>query len=71
MIGDRVRVAKRVAKRACLNIEYMRDFNNDDRMVGRLRKTRVPCSCFMCGHRRKWEGETIQERKLRLAESDG
>ena len=71
MIGDRVRVAKGVAKRACLNIEYMRDFNNDDRMVGRLRKTRVPCSCFMCGHRRKWEGETIQERKLRLAESDG
>lgn len=29
----------------------------------RLYKNRQFCSCAMCGHRRKWYGPTIQERR--------
>lgn len=29
------------------------------------------CSCYMCGHRRKWEGITLQERRSLLAMTDG
>jgi hypothetical protein len=25
--------------------------------------TRVPCSCSMCGHKREWDGPSIQERR--------
>ena len=69
MIGKRIDKANKVAKRVSLEIEYMRESN--DRGFGKLRKTRCSCSCWMCGHRRKWEGITLQERKLRLSEQDG
>lgn len=26
-------------------------------------ETPKPCSCMMCGNKRKWEGDTIQELK--------
>jgi hypothetical protein len=29
------------------------------------------CSCSMCGHRRKWEGLTVQERRALLSLKDG
>ena len=32
-------------------------------ILGILRKTRKRCSCWMCGHRRRYEGLTIQERR--------
>lgn len=32
-------------------------------IVGRLAHTRKPCSCWTCGHRRKWLGPTIHERR--------
>ena len=28
------------------------------------------CSCSMCGHRRKWEGVTIQERRVLMSLED-
>jgi len=31
-----------------------------------LIKTRKPCSCYMCGHRREYFGETRQEIKSKL-----
>lgn len=31
-----------------------------------LIKTRTPCSCYMCGHRRKYLGRTHQEEKADL-----
>ena len=31
-----------------------------------LYKTRVPCSCMMCGNHRKHEGKTLQEKKADL-----
>lgn len=31
--------------------------------VGMAARTRVPCSCWMCGNRRQSEGETMQERR--------
>ena len=32
--------------------------------LGRYRKTRVHCSCALCGHRRRWDGPTLREKKL-------
>jgi hypothetical protein len=31
------------------------------------------CSCWMCGHRRKWYGPTIQERRMsqNISEDEG
>jgi hypothetical protein len=40
-----------------------------DRIKGILRDTRHPCSCFMCGHRRRWEGPAIRELR-RVEETD-
>ena len=34
-----------------------------ERRKGIMAKTRQPCSCSMCGHRRRWEGKTFQEKK--------
>ena len=31
-------------------------------MISRYRN-RSPCSCWMCGNRRKYEGPTLQERR--------
>lgn len=35
-------------------------------MVGRLADTRSPCSCQMCGNRRKSEGLSMAERRAAL-----
>jgi hypothetical protein len=31
--------------------------------LGFYRKTKVPCSCYMCGHQRRYNGPSIQEVK--------
>lgn len=36
---------------------------HERRLLGLYRKTRVPCSCWMCGHRRATSGPRIQELK--------
>jgi len=41
-----------------------------DRYYYRFRKTKVPCSCTICGHRRKWLGITRQEKKQLLRLKD-
>ena len=66
MIGKRIDKANKVAKRALAEREYF-----PDKMVGKLRKTRCFCSCWMCGHQRENWGITIQERKQILSEGDG
>ena len=38
------------------------------RHVKQLAITPTPCSCDMCGHQRKWNGPTLQERRLNDAE---
>ena len=40
------------------------DLANDLKFVGRLTRTRKPCSCFMCGNPRKYFNEkTVRERR--------
>jgi len=34
------------------------------RLLGMVVSTPCPCSCPMCGHRRKWDGPTVQERRM-------
>lgn len=45
-----------------------------DRAVGKLSRTPTPCSCAMCGSRRKYhkgkERESMAERKARLKEKE-
>jgi hypothetical protein len=64
-------IAKRQFKKRCNIDEWFWNWivkgNGPDdirRETGILRKTRKRCSCWMCGHRRKYEGLTLQERRL-------
>lgn len=41
----------------------------DDKDIGKLASVHCkPCSCYMCGNPRKYNGKTIQERKQCLVE---
>ena len=46
--------------------------NEEERLQRALRryKNRQKCSCYMCGHRRKWNGPTIQERRMNQRGAD-
>ena len=64
MRGYRLQQANRVARRLFNDPSHWAqhtDPQSRERVVGMLRKTRKPCSCWMCGHRRRYEGPTIQE----------
>lgn len=37
---------------------------------GKVYLTPCQCSCWMCGHQRKFHGMNIQERKARLRNTD-
>jgi hypothetical protein len=40
----------------------------DPRRLGRLARTRTPCSCWMCGNpRRYWRELTLQEQRSYLS----
>lgn len=39
---------------------------SDPVLAGRHFQTPHPCSCFMCGHRRRWYGVSLAERKNQL-----
>jgi cobalamin biosynthesis protein CbiG len=41
----------------------------DDKDIGKLASVHCkPCSCYMCGNARKYNGKTVQERKQYLVE---
>jgi hypothetical protein len=74
MLGYRLQQANRIAmvqfKRRCNTYEcYWRWFTTTEKIqaytreMGILRKTRKLCSCWMCGHRRRYEGPTMNERR--------
>jgi len=47
-------------------------FCRDERRVGKLAQARTPCSCFMCGNPRKFEGRpTLRERRASGGERGG
>lgn len=35
-----------------------------DDILGSYRKTKTPCSCYMCGNPRKWFGEKTRQEKI-------
>ena len=45
---------------------YYAEMADEPKMVARLADTRSPCSCLMCGNRRKSEGPTLAERRAAL-----
>ena len=59
----RLLTANKIAKKVMKKYYGLQDYR-------RFRKTRVPCSCYACGHRRKWDGITRQEMKQLLALKD-
>jgi hypothetical protein len=61
----RLLTANKIAKRMMRIYDWQ-----DPAMYNRYRKTRVYCSCYACGHRRKWEGRTRQEMKQLLMLKD-
>jgi hypothetical protein len=40
----------------------------DPKKTGLVAHTKKLCSCLACGNRRKYEGETLQEKKVILDE---
>ena len=36
----------------------------DPHEVGMALWTPAPCSCWLCGHAREWNGRTIQEKRI-------
>ena len=66
MRGYRLYQANRIARRTINNPAFWANSvsaNERPRVFGMLRKTRVPCSCWMCRNRRQDDGLTIQERR--------
>jgi hypothetical protein len=65
MRGYRLQKANLIARKALnepMNWWIMDvDSPEYERSLGLLRKTKKRCSCWMCGHRRRYEGLTIQE----------
>lgn len=45
---------------------YYGGYVHDARQIGKLAHARTPCSCWMCGNPRKYDGEvTMQEKRRR------
>ena len=73
--------AKARGKRQCIRW-YRRDWFEEDgdgvgwhwtpqgraRAIGRAATDRVPCSCWMCGNRRRWVGPKLQEIRQEMTE---
>lgn len=81
MRGDRLEKANSIARAAWIKMficlpekihdeeYYLRD--NKERRLGILRKTKCPCSCWMCGNPRRHLGEiTLAEKKEDLSETE-
>ena len=67
--GERLFTANKKAHKHVRLMSNLLPFRFDQREFGLSRKTRVRCSCSMCGHRRENEGLPIREiRMLPLAE---
>jgi hypothetical protein len=64
--AERIANRKRMIKRRFGFYHYLRgDDINDSYLFAKLSvDNRQMCSCYMCGHRRKYEGETIQEKQI-------
>jgi len=59
MIGKRLKTANKIARRL-----YKIYQDESPAIIGKYRKLRKPCSCFMCGNPRKhFKLKTIQELK--------
>ena len=71
MRGYRLQKANRIADKQVKRVESEWYFQPDERTRGIFRKTQCTCSCWMCGHRRKWEGETVQEKRMTREGDDG
>jgi hypothetical protein len=65
MRGYRLQQANRIARRLFYSPNFLRglDPQYNDIVLGKLRKTRKRCSCWMCRNRRQDEGLTFQERR--------
>jgi|GEM_PF-2348946 len=77
MFGERLNKAKKISERLFkiyhrFDPRVTSDFSSDEikRLLGIYRKTRKPCSCWMCGSRRKYEGPTIKEKKQMVDNED-
>jgi hypothetical protein len=65
MRGYRLQQANRIARRMLdtLTYNYVKNLEPQDQkqILGILRKTQKPCSCWMCCNRRRYDGMKLQE----------
>ena len=69
MRGLRLVQADKAVQRHLNKCSYLYLDPSDRYFLGRLRKTKVPCSCYMCGNPRRIfgngkNGKTFKEKKL-------
>ena len=64
MLYQRLKIAKRKAKRINNRYNYWFKQPDEPKLLGKYRKTKRFCSCWMCGNpRRHFNEKTIQEKK--------
>ncbi|MBR3583584.1 MAG: hypothetical protein IKO01_09130 [Kiritimatiellae bacterium] len=66
----RLELEKLKARRYLRTVPYGDLLAEDPAAIGRRARTRVPCSCWMCGNPRRFGGSdrlTMQERRFALA----
>ncbi len=63
--AERRAEAVRAKARALRQLAIWKMHNPDFRAIGRIARTRKPCSCPGCGNQRKYEGAPVCERRQR------
>jgi hypothetical protein len=66
MLGARLYKANSIERKHRKKVSWWYSARN-----GVFRKTRVLCSCIMCGNKRKWNGLTLQEIRQYLKYREG
>lgn len=63
--AERIANRKRMIKRRVVFYHHVCGIERETAFrLGKLTAdNRQPCSCNMCGHKREWIGETVQERR--------
>ena len=72
---NRKQLEKEKAKRFLKDVWHQEDLAHNESYVGKRAKTRVPCSCYMCGNpRHHWKTKkvnlTMQEQRAMLNGDD-
>lgn len=64
------KVHHRERLKANRRLHWGRDLINEPIPLAKAVNTPTPCSCLMCGNRRKHSHDTMQERRIKLSHQE-